>query len=41
MIKVLVVEDSPVARELLCYILNSDPEIQVIGEAGDGEEAFE
>lgn len=41
MIKVLVVEDSPVVKELLVYILNSDPRIQVIGTAGDGEEAIE
>lgn len=40
-IRVLVVEDSPVARELLVYILGSDPEIQVIGTANDGEEAVE
>jgi two-component system chemotaxis response regulator CheB len=40
MIKVLVVEDSPVVREFLVHILNSDPEIQVIGTAKDGEEAL-
>ncbi len=41
MIKVLVVEDSPVVREFLVNILNSDPGIQVIGTAADGEEALE
>ena len=41
MIKVLVVEDSPVDRELLTHILNSDPGIRVIGTAGNGEEAIE
>ena len=41
MIKVLVVEDSPVVQEFLVYILSSDPEIQVIGTANDGEEAIE
>ncbi|OGP92583.1 MAG: chemotaxis response regulator protein-glutamate methylesterase [Deltaproteobacteria bacterium RBG_16_48_10] len=40
MIKVLVVEDSPVVREFLVHILNSDPKIQVIGTAKDGEEAL-
>jgi two-component system chemotaxis response regulator CheB len=40
-IRVLVVEDSPVAQEFLVHILNSDPEIQVIGTANDGEEAVE
>jgi two-component system chemotaxis response regulator CheB len=40
MIKVLVVEDSPVVREFLVHILNSDPQIEVIGTAKDGEEAL-
>ena len=39
-INVLVVEDSPVARELLVHILSSDPEIKVIGTANNGEEAI-
>ena len=39
-IKVLVVEDSPVACELLLHILGSDPEIQVVATAGSGEEAL-
>lgn len=38
--RVLVVEDSPVVCELLQFILNSDPAIQVIGIARDGEEAI-
>ncbi|MBI5248892.1 MAG: chemotaxis response regulator protein-glutamate methylesterase [Desulfomonile tiedjei] len=41
MIKVLVVEDSPVALELLKHILSSDPEINVIGTAENGLEAVE
>lgn len=41
MIKVLVVEDSPVVREFLVHILASDPEIEVVGTAKDGEEALE
>ena len=41
MIKVLIVEDSPVAREFLIYILTSDPAIQVIGTASNGAEALE
>lgn len=41
MIRVLVVEDSPVLREFLAHILGSDPEIQVVGTAGDGEKALE
>ena len=41
MIKVLVVEDSPVVREFLVHILGADPDIRVIGTAHDGEEALE
>lgn len=41
MIKVLVVEDSPVVREFLIYILNTDPDIRVVGSASNGEEAIE
>ena len=40
MIKVLVVEDSPTACELLTRILGSDPGITVIATAGDGAEAL-
>ncbi|MHB8069576.1 MAG: chemotaxis-specific protein-glutamate methyltransferase CheB [Desulfobaccales bacterium] len=38
-ISVLVVEDSPVVRDLITYILGSDPEIAVIGAAASGEDA--
>jgi len=41
MIKVLVVEDSPVVREFLVSILGADPDIRVAGTARDGEEALE
>lgn len=41
MIKVLVVEDSQVAREYLVHILNSDPGMEVIGTANNGMEAVE
>jgi two-component system chemotaxis response regulator CheB len=34
-IKVLVIDDSALVRQTLCEILNSDPEIQVIGTAAD------
>lgn len=40
-IKVLVVDDSPVARELLVYILGSDPQLEVIRTATNGREALE
>lgn len=41
MIKVLVVEDSPVVQEFLLSILRSDPEIDIVGVAQSGEEALE
>jgi two-component system chemotaxis response regulator CheB len=41
MIKVLIVEDSQVVRDFLTYILSSDPAIQVIGTADNGEEAIQ
>ena len=40
MIKVLVVEDSPVIQDLLVYTINSDPLLIVVGTAKDGEEAI-
>ncbi len=41
MIKVLIVEDSPVMQELLAYTINSDPDFSIVGIAADGEEAIE
>ncbi len=41
MIRVLVVEDSPVIREFLTYILSSDEKIRVVGSASNGEEALQ
>lgn len=41
MIRVLVVEDSSAARELLVSILSSDPQIEVVGEAVNGRQALE
>jgi two-component system chemotaxis response regulator CheB len=38
-IRVLVVDDSAVVRQSTRFILESDPELQVIGEAPNGEEA--
>lgn len=39
-IRVLVVDDSPSARELLVYILTRDPRFQVVGLASDGRSAW-
>lgn len=41
LIKVLVVEDSPVVREFLVYLLGTDTDIRVVGTANNGEEALE
>jgi two-component system chemotaxis response regulator CheB len=41
MIRVLIVEDSPVVRELLSNILGRDPEIALAGIADSGEQALE
>lgn len=38
MIRVLIIEDSPTMRMLLKTILESDPELQVIGMAANGED---
>ena len=39
-IKVLVVEDSSLARKIITDILSSDPEIEVIGTANNGKTAI-
>src|SRR4030042_571697 len=41
MIRVLIVCDSQVRRDFLPYSLSSDPAIQIIGTAGNGEEAVQ
>ncbi len=41
MIKIVIAEDSPVVREYLKYILDSDPDLQVIGMVNDGHKAVE
>lgn len=38
-VRVLIVDDSPVARELLAHVLGGSSRIQVVGMARDGEEA--
>ncbi|MCH5372753.1 MAG: response regulator, partial [Planctomycetes bacterium] len=41
MLNVLVVDDSPIARQLLAEILEHDPEIHVVGVARNGREGIE
>jgi two-component system, chemotaxis family, protein-glutamate methylesterase/glutaminase len=40
-IRVLVVEDSVTVRKYLCGVLDADPALKVVGEAGDGKRAIE
>ena len=40
-VRVVVADDSLVAREMLFQILSSDPRIEVVGQAHDGEEAVD
>ncbi|MBX9722273.1 MAG: response regulator, partial [Candidatus Obscuribacterales bacterium] len=40
-IKILIVEDSPLMQQLLTYIFGQDPAFQVIGTADDGPTALE
>ena len=40
-IRVLVVDDSPLVREMICAILESEPGIEVVGEAANGVEAID
>lgn len=41
MIKVLVVDDHAIVRQGYVRLINSDPELEVCGEAGTGEEGYE
>ncbi|MHB9154421.1 MAG: chemotaxis response regulator protein-glutamate methylesterase, partial [Endomicrobiales bacterium] len=36
MIRVLVVDDSSFMRKAIRHLISFDPEIEVVGEAGDG-----
>ncbi|MGH9881396.1 MAG: LytR/AlgR family response regulator transcription factor, partial [Pyrinomonadaceae bacterium] len=40
-IRVLIVDDEPLAREMLREMLHADPQIAIVGEAGNGREAIE
>jgi two-component system LytT family response regulator len=40
-IKVLIVDDEPIAREMIGILLAKHPQMQVVGEASNGEEALQ
>ena len=40
-IKLLIVDDHPLFRQGLCDVLDTDPNMTVVGEAADGEVAIE
>jgi two-component system chemotaxis response regulator CheB len=40
-IRVLIVEDSPTVRDKLRTVVKDDPEMELVGEAGDGGQAIE
>jgi two-component system chemotaxis response regulator CheB len=40
-IKVLIVEDSPVVRDFLVHVLSADAELKIVGTARNGEEALD
>jgi two-component system, NarL family, invasion response regulator UvrY len=40
-VRVLIADDHPVVRQGLKSMLDADPEVDVVGEARDGDEAFE
>ncbi|MBN1966678.1 MAG: chemotaxis-specific protein-glutamate methyltransferase CheB [Anaerolineae bacterium] len=40
-IGVLVVDDSPTFRQLLCRVIEADPQLHVVGEAANGQQAVQ
>jgi two-component system LytT family response regulator len=39
--RVLIVDDEPLARERLRFLLRTDPEIEIVGESGNGKSAIQ
>ncbi|GIK58799.1 MAG: DNA-binding response regulator [Chloroflexota bacterium] len=40
-VKLLIVDDHPLFRQGLCDVLETDPQLKIVGEAADGEVAIE
>jgi two-component system, NarL family, response regulator LiaR len=40
-IRVVIADDHRVVRDGLCYLLSQEPEVDVVGEAGDGQQALD
>ena len=40
-IRVVIADDHRVVRDGLCYLLGQEPDIEVVGEAGDGRQAVD
>ncbi len=40
MIRIIIVDDHPVVRRGLKHILDQEPDVKVVGEAGSEQEAF-
>jgi NarL family two-component system response regulator LiaR len=38
-IRVVIADDHRVVRDALCYLLGQEPDVEVVGEAGDGRQA--
>src|SRR5215813_2761781 len=41
LIRIMLAEDQPIIRQGLRYIIDAQPDMQVVGEAGDGDEAVQ
>jgi two-component system, NarL family, response regulator LiaR len=39
-VRVVIADDHRVVREGLCYLLNQEPDVDVVGEAGDGRQTL-
>ena len=40
-LRALIVDDEPLARERVASLLGAEPDVEVVGECGDGREAVD